>query len=280
MRLRRRKSFVSKLVTSLTVLFGAVVLTIAFFFVLPLIQAISVPPETDTVLLAADTANVPPPPPPPEEEPEQEPEQEEQPPELAEETQPLDLSQLELALNPSFGDGWVGGDFALALNTMSSDGAGADELFSLSELDQPPRAVYQPSPALSKKLLKRGPGKVWLIFIVNERGRVENAKVQNSSDPLFEGPALAALKKWRFEPGETQRPTGQLPHPRTDLLSGRKLRHENQDPFVRARDDLARHVGRLQELRGAGAYAGAHRSGRDDIATSEDHPESRFRQCP
>ena len=96
----------------------------------------------------------------------------------------------------------MGGDFALELNTLTAAGDDGAGLFSLADLDQAPRAVYQPSPALSKKLLKRGPGKVWIIFIVNERGRVENPKVQSSSDPLFERPALAAVRKWRFEPGK------------------------------------------------------------------------------
>jgi len=26
--------------------------------------------------------------------------------------------------------------------------------------------------------------------------------VQNSTDPIFEGPALAAIKQWKFEPGK------------------------------------------------------------------------------
>ena len=41
-----------------------------------------------------------------------------------------------------------------------------------------------------------------LIFIVNERGRVERPIVQKSSNPAFERAALDAIKKWRFEPGK------------------------------------------------------------------------------
>lgn len=32
-------------------------------------------------------------------------------------------------------------------------------------------------------------------------GRVTDAVVQTSSDPIFERPALAAVRKWKFEPG-------------------------------------------------------------------------------
>ena len=34
-------------------------------------------------------------------------------------------------------------------------------------------------------------------------GRVENAKVRSSTDPIFERPALKAVRKWQFEPGRS-----------------------------------------------------------------------------
>ena len=76
----------------LAVMFGAVVLTLAFFIVLPLMQTISKPPADDLMLSQVDLANLEPPPPPAEEEPEPEPEPEEKPPELVEQAAPLDLS--------------------------------------------------------------------------------------------------------------------------------------------------------------------------------------------
>ena len=84
---------------------GAGILTLGFFLVLPIMQTLAKGPPNDLTLHEVGTVNIPPPPPPPEEEPEEEPEPEEPPPELNEEVQPLDLSQLELALNPGFGDG-------------------------------------------------------------------------------------------------------------------------------------------------------------------------------
>lgn len=188
----------------LWVVSGAVGLTLVFFLVLPLMQTISKPPETDLVVQNVDTVNVPPPPPPPEEKPEKEREPEEPPPELIEETLPLDLSQLEMALNPGFNEGWMGGDFAVKLNTVGAgaDGDNLDALFSMADLDQKPRVVYQPGPTLNKQVRKKAPGTVSILFIVDQNGRVEKPMVQSSSDPVFEGPALAAVKQWKFEPGK------------------------------------------------------------------------------
>ncbi len=185
---------------------GALVLTLVFFIVLPVIQTISKPPANDLALQTVDVANLEPPPPAPiEEEPPPEPEPEEQPPELIEEAAPLDLSQLELALNPGFGGGWGGAaDFAVKLNTLAAatGGGDMDAVFSMADLDQKPRVLYQPGPTLTKQLRRKAPGKVNIIFIVDEQGRVEDPRVRSSTDPIFEDPALKAVKKWKFEPGK------------------------------------------------------------------------------
>jgi protein TonB len=184
---------------------GSVALTFLFFIVQPLMQTMSKAPVADMVLQSVDTANVPPPPPPPEEEPEKKVEQEEKPPELTESAPPLDLSQLELALNPNpgFGEGF-GGDFAVKINTVAANGSGdpVDALFSMADLDQVPRVIYQPGPTINDPLRKKAPGTVYILFIVDQSGRVENPLVQKSSDPVFENPALAAVKQWKFEPGK------------------------------------------------------------------------------
>jgi len=172
------------------------------FLVLPLIQAITKQPDKDTVLQSMDTAALPPPPPPiEEEEPEPEPEEEPPPPELAEDVPLLDLAQLELALNATVGEGFLGGDFASRLITPTAAGEDLDALFSLADLDQEPRATHRANPAFTAKLRKRAPATVYVLFIVDQRGRVENPIVQQSTDPLFDSAALAAIKQWRFEPG-------------------------------------------------------------------------------
>lgn len=186
---------------------GALAMTLGLFLVLPWMQTIAKPPSADLLVRGVDAASLPPPPPPPpeEEEPEEEPEPEEKPPELAEEAPPLDLSQLELALSPGLGGDWATGDFAVELDTSATVGGGgggeADALFSMADLDQKPRVVYQPGPILDAKARKKAPGTVHVLFIVDADGRVESPIVQSSSDPVFEKPALSAVKQWKFEPG-------------------------------------------------------------------------------
>jgi protein TonB len=186
----------------LTVL-GALALTLCFFLVLPLIQAITKAPTADLTLAQADTTELPPPPPPPEEEPEEEPEPEEPPPELEEDVQPLDLSQLELALNPGLSDGMLGGDFGVKLNSLAGSAEETEALFSLSDLDQQPRVVHQPGPVLDARTRKAAAGtSVYVLFIVDERGRVDSPRLQNSTDPQIERAVLNAVNKWKFEPGK------------------------------------------------------------------------------
>lgn len=202
MRYTRKEPFLRKVVHLVLVLLGALTLTLAFFLVLPVIQAITAQPVADTLVEGIDAADIPPPPPPPEEEPEPEPEEEEKPPELIEEAPPLDLAQLELALNPGISDGWLGGDFAVKLTTAVASSDDVDALFSLADLDQEPRAIHRPPPAFTAELRKKAPATVHIVFDVDQRGRVENPIVQQSTDPLFEKAAIAAVKKWKFEPGK------------------------------------------------------------------------------
>lgn len=185
-------------------LLGAALLTLAFFLVLPLLQAITDRGPGDLVLRSADTVNLPPPPPPPEPEPEKEPEREEEPPKLAEEAPPLDLSQLELALNTGGAGAWVQGDFGVKLNQIGGQDESEDALFSLAELDQRPVASYQPMPPITNEMRRKAPATVHVLFIVDAQGRVDAPRVQESRgvDPIFERAALEAVKKWKFEPGK------------------------------------------------------------------------------
>jgi len=206
MRHRQATSVFREIRYHLWVVLGAAALTFAFFIVLPVMQTIGKPPDDLFQLTDVDLANLEPPPPPSaEEEPEPDPEVEEEPPKLMEQAAPLDLSQLELALDPSFSEGWMGGgDFAVKLNTIvsSSNDDNVDAIFSMADLDQKPRVIQQSSPAMSRQLRRKAPGKVNIIFIVNERGRVEQPRVRSSTDPAFEKPALSAVKRWIFEPGK------------------------------------------------------------------------------
>jgi protein TonB len=204
---RKRNLFwyIRGLIHRAVVLIGAVGLTLLFFLVLPFMQTLTKPPESDLVVQTIETAKLEAPPPPPEEERQEEPQQEEKLPELADEAPPLTLEQLTMALNPGFSDGWMQGDFAVKLNTAtagSGNGSDVGALFSIADLDQQPRIIYQPGPTMTKEVRKKAPGTVYIIFVVDQQGRVENPVVQKASDPIFEKPALAAVKQWKFEPGK------------------------------------------------------------------------------
>lgn len=120
------------------------------------------------------------------------------------------LSAIEAALN---GGGSGGGDFAEALSFGSGGRIGGtgkaggsdekiDEAFSLTEIDQKPRAIFQASPTFPAEMRgKKVEGLVSVIFVVDANGKVDNPRVEKSSHKSFETPAIAAVRKWKFEPG-------------------------------------------------------------------------------
>ena len=187
----------------LVVLVAASVVTFAYFLILPLLESIGRPPKDEYDVRSISVVEEPPPPPPPMEEEKEEEKQEEQP-ELDSQAEPLDLSQLEIALNTNATGGW-GADFGVDVRSHMARAQKMDAVFSLSELDQRPRPVYQPSPRYPPELQRKGvQGSVTVAFIVDSDGRVTRAKVQKSSHPGFNRAALKAVKRWKFEPGKRE----------------------------------------------------------------------------
>ena len=135
-------------------------------------------------------------PPPPEEEkpPEAPPE-----PQLAETPQQIPLSaDLEVAI----GSGGALAGFGEIRRSTAAETV-QEETFDVSELEKRPEAVSQVAPAYPAELRKaKIEGVVTLVFVLGEDGRVEDPRVENSSRPEFEKPALEAIRKWRFRPGE------------------------------------------------------------------------------
>lgn len=132
------------------------------------------------------------------------------PPELNE-SAPMDLGQLEMAMNPGMADG-MGGDFGTRLTGFgeraehAARAAGGNEgegIFSIADLDQAPRVVFQPPPSYPPELRRRKVnGTVHVMFMVDVTGRVINPMVQKTPDPALERPALDAVRRWKFEPGK------------------------------------------------------------------------------
>ncbi len=199
MKNRTKRSLLSVLIKRMVTLVLAGALTLAFFLVLPLIQTISESLSPTMDIRSADTVAAPPPPdfaepePPPQEEPDQEP----PPPEVAPET-PMAPPTLEIP-GPGGGGGYIPG-FKPKVNTKIGDGGGLGSLKAFSQLDQPARVRYQANPNRPPSL-KGQEGRVTIVFIVDEQGRVVSPKAKKIlGSPLFERPALDAIKRWRFDP--------------------------------------------------------------------------------
>ena len=120
------------------------------------------------------------------------------------------LSAIEAALN---GGGVAGGDFGVGAASLATGGRiggtgkgggeeqASEEAFSMSEIDQRPRPIQQVAGTFPQEMRSKSvEGVVSLIFIVDETGRVVNPRVEKSSHPAFEAPALEALRQWKFEP--------------------------------------------------------------------------------
>ena len=119
------------------------------------------------------------------------------------------LSALEAALS---GGGSGGGDFGGGASLASggriggkggpnTDGDEFSGAFSMSEIDQRPRALVQVAANYPSEMRSRqAEGVVTVIFVVDDTGRVTNPRVEKSSHPEFEKPALEALRQWKFEP--------------------------------------------------------------------------------
>jgi protein TonB len=130
----------------------------------------------------------------------------EMPPEQAAAPEPLSLSELEVALNPGGdgGDGAFASTFRLgaARNASQADIADMDSVFSMADLDQKPRPLFQVTPTYPLSLRqKKVAGSVVVLFVVDKQGKVASVQVENSTDPAFEKPAVDAVKQWKFEPG-------------------------------------------------------------------------------
>jgi protein TonB len=182
------------------VLLGAALLTLAVFLVLPLTQMVSARRESVLAVRPADLAQVEeppeaeaPPPPPPENEPPPEP-----PPSLSEAAPPLNLN---VSLDLAFG---TGGAMAGAVNWLQEAvaQAGGTDAFSVADLERRPEMLSAVPPNYPESLRRaRVEGTVTLAFLLDENGRVQDPRVEASTHPEFEAPALEAIRKWRFKPG-------------------------------------------------------------------------------
>ncbi len=180
---------------------GALILSALIFLALPLTQLLSSLNKPPGHQVMNEVSLPPPPAPPPEPPPEEEEEEEEEKPELQEEVQPLDLSQLDVALNPGVGDALnVGG--AIAQFGVTPDTIQMMDIFELKDLDNNPRRLVAIPPIYPFQFKREGiEGWVKLVVIIDERGKVIRATIKESSHREFEKPSIESVLQWKFEPG-------------------------------------------------------------------------------
>ena len=96
---------------------------------------------------------------------------------------------------------------SIPLNWQSPGGPGRDlgsDPVDLSKLDRPPRARAQPAPIYPADLSRSGvEGTVVVEFLVDKEGNVYSPVVLRASHPGFIDSALCAIRRWKFEPGQS-----------------------------------------------------------------------------
>ena len=203
--IRKTLEILRTLANRTVVVGGGVALTLIFFLILPLMQRIGDLGGDDVVIRQVNLAAFEPPPPPPEPDEPEPPEEPEdiEPPEMSEEIKPLDLNMLSDLLEGNIGGDLGSADFTVDLGVAGDEEPDTDWI--LDDLDERPVATYREAPILDNEEKRRAGlygGEVYVIFIVDEQGRVVEAEVQRSSDPSFNSACLAAIRKWRVEPGK------------------------------------------------------------------------------
>ena len=110
----------------------------------------------------------------------------------------LTLSQLELALNP--GAGGVG--IYAGLNPkVSTDAIAEMKIFDFSEVDREPRPLMRIPPQYPPKLLfSRVSGRVDLLIVIDEEGRVTDHQVRRFTHNEFKREVIRVIRKWKFSP--------------------------------------------------------------------------------
>lgn len=179
---------------------ASAIVTAAIFCILPFSHIVNKPTRTLELRKTSATDLPPPaqdeaPPPPPSEDkaPEAPPE-----PQLAEARQQIPLSA---DLDVAIGSGGALAGFGEVRSLTAAETVQQD-VFDIADLEKRPEAVSQVPPTYPPELRKaKIEGSVTLVFVLGEDGKVGDPRIENSTRPEFEKPALEAIRKWRFRPG-------------------------------------------------------------------------------
>jgi hypothetical protein len=179
------------------IVLATVLMTLAILAVLPFTQALSGDPR-DRTLRSVDVANLPPPEPPPPEPPPPEEEEEEPPPPPDEVPPMLDISMLESVLNPGTGGVAMAGLNLGAITAVTSLQEAI--IFSISELDRPPRLLRGGQLNYPIDVQKEGmKGRVRVQVRIGPTGSASVIEVFDSPDLRITQFLRAEIPKWVYE---------------------------------------------------------------------------------
>lgn len=91
--------------------------------------------------------------------------------------------------------------FTLTLGLLPLQAAADDTVYTKADVSPVP--VKTPPPEYPDSMKRQSiSGVVAVSVVIDETGAVTSATVAKSSNQEFEGPALAAVKKWKFKPAQ------------------------------------------------------------------------------
>ena len=184
-----------------TALVAAFVCAVLVLVALPLIQYMVIDPPKDPGP-EVDTRTITPPdmvdpPEPPDPDPPD--------PKIADLKEPPPLptiDQIAVTIDPNL-RGIDGADWTVVIDGTAGQGHLDDIVHRLEDLTHPPRPLSQRAPNYPPELRRTGiSGNVWVGFVVRADGTTSNVVILKSDHPGFEEPAIGAVRRWTFEPGE------------------------------------------------------------------------------
>lgn len=171
--------------TGLLALAGAVFLAALLFLIIPISQALQDSSVQTVILREVDPVVLTPPKPPVIEEKRQIERTPDKIPELEPEPPELELSQLELSLNPGVGEalsmGVQAGDFQVQVDAIGD----IEKIFDFAELERPPNLINRRmiKPDFPRELERRGVKEVKLTLeiLIDQKGKARFQKILASS---------------------------------------------------------------------------------------------------
>jgi len=189
--------------TPVLALLGAIVMAGGLFLMIPLTQTLEAQPQKILEYREVPVAAPPPPKaPPPSTRSEATLQQAADKPQLEQSKPQMQLSQLEISLNPGMGASLSMGVQGMQFDTAIDVVAEIERIFEFEELQEKPRVVYQPRATFPAELARRGTREIRAIIeiIIDETGKTSVEKIDSVSPnlPAVEDVARRFASRMRF----------------------------------------------------------------------------------